>query len=113
ELARAAGCDPALTELARISGQLHDIGKIGIPESILHNPSRLTEEEWAIMRTHPDIGARILAPIASLRPAIALVRHHHERWDGHGYPHGLHAEAIPLGARILAICDAYDTMVSD
>ena len=113
DLARATGASEELVELVRIGGQLHDIGKIGIPESILNKPDRLTEEEWAIMRMHPDIGARILAPISTLRRAIPLVRHHHERWDGQGYPHGLRGESIPLGARMICICDAYDTMTSD
>ncbi|HET8630237.1 MAG TPA: diguanylate cyclase [Thermomicrobiales bacterium] len=113
QLARAAGCSREDVEQIRVGGLLHDIGKIGIPETILNKPGRLTDEEWALMRSHPDIGARILAPIAALGAVIPLVRHHHERWDGQGYPLRLHGEHIPLGARIIAICDAYDTMVSD
>ncbi|HEY8745733.1 MAG TPA: diguanylate cyclase, partial [Chloroflexota bacterium] len=113
ELARATGQTRDLVELVQFAGQMHDIGKIGVPESILHKPGPLTAEEWAIMRIHPNIGARILSPIATLQPAIPIVLHHHERWDGQGYPDGLAGEAIPLGARMVAICDAYDTMVTD
>lgn len=112
-LARAAGCAPEEVELVRIGGLLHDIGKIGIPESVLHKPSRLTKDEWAVMRSHADTGARILAPISALEAIVPLVRHHHEWWDGQGYPLQMRGEEIPLGARIIAICDAYDTMVSD
>jgi len=112
-LARAAdGMDEAV-EITRVAGLLHDLGKIGIPEAILHKPGSLTGEERARMRAHPEIGAQILGPIAALGVVIPLVRHHHERWDGGGYPSGLAGEAIPLGARILAICDAYDTMIAD
>ena len=113
-LARATGgCTRAQIETIRVGGLLHDIGKIGIPEAILNKPSGLTAEEWTIMRAHPDTGARILAPIAALRAVIPLVRHHHEHWDGRGYPLRMRGEAIPLGARIIAICDAYDTMISN
>jgi diguanylate cyclase (GGDEF)-like protein/putative nucleotidyltransferase with HDIG domain len=112
-LARAAGCPSEDSETIRVGGLLHDIGKIGIPEAILNKPGPLTVEEWAAMRAHPEIGARILGPIAALDMVVPFVRHHHERWDGAGYPLGLAAETIPLGARILAICDAYDTMVGD
>lgn len=112
-LARHIGLSEESVETIRIGGLLHDVGKIGIPESILHKPRRLTVEERAIMRAHPAIGARILAPIAALDAVIPLVRYHHERWDGQGYPEHLAGEAIPIGARIIAICDAYDTMVSD
>lgn len=113
DLARATGQSRELVELVQFAGQMHDIGKIGVPESILHKPGPLTAEEWAIMRMHPNIGARILSPIATLQTAIPIVLHHHERWDGQGYPDGLAEEAIPLGARMIAICDAFDTMVSD
>jgi diguanylate cyclase (GGDEF)-like protein/putative nucleotidyltransferase with HDIG domain len=111
-LARQAGLADDIVELVQISGLLHDIGKIGIPESILNKPGPLNEEEWTVMRSHTEIGARILAPIAGLGPVIPTVRHHHERWDGEGYPDGLAGETIPIGARIIAICDAYDTMIS-
>lgn len=92
---------------------LHDIGKIGIPERILEKPGPLTKEEWEIMRTHPLLGAQIVSPIKFLRPALAVVEAHHERWDGRGYPRGLRGEAIPLAARIFSVVDAFDAMTSD
>src|SRR6266550_7407992 len=83
---------------------LHDIGKIGVPDNVLRKPAALSESEWALMRRHPEHGARIIARI---------VRHHHERWDGKGYPDGLAGEAIPLGARVFAVADSFDAMTSD
>ncbi len=92
---------------------LHDIGKIGIPDAILLKPGPLTPEEWAIMRRHPEIGKRLIEKIPFLRGAIPIVYCHHERWDGSGYPQGLKGEAIPLGARIFAVVDAFDAMTFD
>ncbi|MFN7019387.1 MAG: HD-GYP domain-containing protein [Fimbriimonadales bacterium] len=92
---------------------LHDIGKIGVPDSILYKPGPLTPAEWEIMKQHPVIGYRMCMKIDALRPAAPIVLHHHERWDGQGYPYGLAGEAIPLGARIFAIADALDAMTSD
>lgn len=92
---------------------LHDIGKIGVPDRILLKPSSLTTEEWFDMRKHPLIGHRMCARIPLLQRASEIVLHHHERWDGKGYPHGLAGEEIPLGARIFAIADALDAMTSD
>jgi diguanylate cyclase (GGDEF)-like protein len=92
---------------------LHDIGKIGIPDDILFKPGPLTPDQWQAMRTHPDIGRRILEGIPFLRGAVRVVYHHHERWDGTGYPVGLRGEAIPLGARIFAVADAFDAMTFD
>jgi putative nucleotidyltransferase with HDIG domain len=92
---------------------LHDIGKVRIPEAILNKPGPLTDEEWAVMRTHPEVGERILRPIQSLHAILPIVRHHHERWDGTGYPNGLAGRAIPLGARIVAVCDAFRAMTED
>jgi diguanylate cyclase (GGDEF)-like protein len=92
---------------------LHDIGKIRIPESILCKPGPLTDEQWKVMRAHPEVGERILAPIDSLRAVLPIVRSSHERWDGAGYPDGLAGDAIPLGARIVAVCDAYRAMVEE
>ena len=82
---------------------LHDIGKVRVPESILNKPGPLTESEWAIMKTHPEVGEHILRPIQSLQAILPIVRHHHERWDGTGYPDRLAGRAIPLGARIVAV----------
>jgi cyclic di-GMP phosphodiesterase len=92
---------------------LHDIGKIGIPDAILLKPGPLTPAEWKIMRTHPEIGRQLVEQIAFLRPAVPIVYHHHERWDGTGYPQGLRGDAIPLGARIFAVADAFDAMTFD
>jgi cyclic di-GMP phosphodiesterase len=92
---------------------LHDIGKIGVPDSILLKPGPLTPTEWAEMRRHPEVGYRILETIEFLRPAAEIVLAHQERWDGGGYPHRLRGEAIPLGARIFAIADTLDAMTSD
>jgi ribonuclease P protein subunit RPR2 len=92
---------------------LHDVGKVGIPESILCKPGPLTPEEYEVMKTHPLIGVQIVAPIAFLGSAVEVIRCHHERWDGKGYPDGLAAENIPLSARIFSVCDTFDAMTSD
>jgi putative nucleotidyltransferase with HDIG domain len=92
---------------------LHDIGKVRIPEAILNKPGPLTDDEWTVMRTHPAVGEQILRPIQSLQAILPIVRHHHERWDGTGYPDRLVGRAIPLGARIVAVCDAYRAMTED
>jgi putative nucleotidyltransferase with HDIG domain len=92
---------------------LHDIGKVRVPESILNKPGPLDDDEWAVMKTHPEVGERILRPIRSLGAILPIVRHHHERWDGGGYPDGLAERAIPLGARIVSVCDAYRAMTED
>jgi diguanylate cyclase (GGDEF)-like protein len=101
-----------LDEIAR-TAELHDVGKIAIPEEILHKPGRLDAEEWALVRRHPVIGERILTAAPALRPVARLVRSTHERYDGGGYPDGLRADEIPLGSRIVAVCDAYEAMVSE
>ena len=92
---------------------LHDIGKIGISDAILLKPGPLTPEEWAMMRRHPEVGRQLLERIPFLRDAIPVVYHHHERWDGTGYPLGLAGPAIPLGARIFAVADAFDALTFD
>jgi len=92
---------------------LHDIGKIGIPDAILLKRGPLTPEEWAVMRTHPELGRRLIERIPFLKWALPIVRHHHEKWDGSGYPLGLRGEAIPLGARIFAVADTLDAMTFD
>jgi diguanylate cyclase (GGDEF)-like protein len=101
---------PALRAV-ELGALLHDIGKIRVPESLLNKPGALSDEEWALMRTHPEAGERILAPIASLADVLPIVRGSHERWDGSGYPDRLAGEAIPIGARIVAVCDAFRAMV--
>ena len=92
---------------------LHDIGKMGIPDSILHKPGKLTEEEWEVMRRHPDYAYQVLSSIDYLSPALDIPRYHHERWDGSGYPEGLSGEEIPLTARIFAVVDVWDALRSD
>jgi putative nucleotidyltransferase with HDIG domain len=94
------------------AGLLHDIGKIGVGDAILRKPAPLTSEELAVIRTHPVTGAQILAPVAHLSGVAALVRHHHERFDGSGYPDGLSGRSIPLGSRILAVADTFDALTS-
>lgn len=100
-------------ETATMAARVHDLGKIAVPDAILFKPGGLTEEEWAIMRRHPDDAAEILSSMQTYAAGVAIIRHHHERWDGSGYPSALSGEDIPLGARILAVADAYDAMVSN
>jgi putative nucleotidyltransferase with HDIG domain len=92
---------------------LHDIGKMGIPDSILHKPGPLTDEEWELMRRHPTYAFEMLSPVAYLRPALDIPYCHHEKWDGTGYPRGLEGEQIPLAARIFAVVDVWDALRSD
>ena len=92
---------------------LHDIGKIGIPDQILHKPGKLTEEEWEIMKKHPEYAFDVLSSIDYLSPSLDIPRYHHERWDGSGYPEGLEGEDIPLAARIFAVVDVWDALRSD
>ncbi len=112
-LGRYMGLSPAETKALERGGLLHDIGKIGVSDAILLKPGPLTEEEWQIMRQHPDIGTRIVANIPFLSEIMPIIRHHHERWDGSGYPLGLTREQIPLLARIFAVADAFDALISD
>lgn len=98
--------------LAR-SGLLHDVGKLGIPDAILHKQGSLTEAEWAVMKTHPEIGLRILQRCGHFKRELLAVLYHHERIDGHGYPHALAGDAIPIEARIVAVADTYDVLTSD
>ena len=97
-------------EAIRTAGSLHDLGKIGVRDDILNKPGPLTEEEWEIMRRHPDIGADMIAQHSALADVAPLVRHHHERWDGSGYPTGLKGDVIPFGSRILSVADSFDTI---
>lgn len=93
-------------------GYLHDVGKVGIPDSILFKPGKLTASEWVTMRSHATRGEEICRHLKSLAPVLPIIRHHHERWDGSGYPDGLMGEQIPLLARILQIADIYDALIS-
>ena len=112
-LALAFGLAPAEVEIVGRAGLLHDIGKIGIPEGVLRKPGALSAEEWALMRRHPLIGAQIVAPFEFFTAGAIVIRHHHERMDGSGYPDGLCGDAIPIGARIVAVADVYDALTSD
>jgi cyclic di-GMP phosphodiesterase len=105
-LARAS-----LTALYR-GGYLHDVGKVGIPDSILFKPDKLTADEWVTMRSHTTRGEEICRPMKSLSCVLPIIRHHHERWDGSGYPDGLRGEQIPLLARVLQVADIYDALTS-
>lgn len=98
---------------AGLAGLLHDFGKIGVSEKILNKPSRLTEQEFAVIKRHPSIGSLILESIAGLEDVIPGIKYHHERWDGRGYPDGLQGEEIPVLGRIVGLADAYDTLTSD
>ena len=100
-------------DLVVLAAELHDIGKVAIPDSVLGKPGPLDEQEWQLMRTHPLVGERLLVSVPTLLPVARIVRSSHERWDGGGYPDGLAGEAIPLAARIVAAADALDAMVSD
>ncbi|MEW6096053.1 MAG: HD domain-containing phosphohydrolase [bacterium] len=100
-------------EIIYLAGLLHDVGKIGIPEKILHKPESLDEKEYAAIKTHPTISARIIGTIKQMEDVVPSILHHHERFEGGGYPDGLKGEKIPMGGRILAIADAFDAMTSD
>ena len=113
-LARALNLPEKDVERIKLGALLHDIGKIGIPESVLKKPSKLTDEEWEIMKQHPVIGAeKVLMPNESLHDLIPIVKYHHEHWDGSGYPEKLKGEDIPLAARIVSVADAYHALISD
>jgi putative nucleotidyltransferase with HDIG domain len=111
-VAKRVGLDPEHVELTRLAGSLHDLGKLAIPEEILRKPGALTDSERLVLERHPQIGFRMLDSLG-VDPVADLVLHHHERWDGAGYPDGLEGEEIPLGARIIFVTDAYDAMTSD
>jgi ribonuclease P protein subunit RPR2 len=112
ELARAVDPPMAEDQQLRYGFLLHDVGKVGVPEAILNKRGPLDEREWRVMRTHPLLGVQMVAGIKSLGHAVEVIRCHHERWDGAGYPAGLRGEEIPLGARIFAVADAFDAMTS-
>jgi HD-GYP domain-containing protein (c-di-GMP phosphodiesterase class II) len=112
DLARRIGLADELCERVYLSGLLHDVGKIGVPEAVLTKPGRLTDEEFAAIKKHPAIGAQILGNIRQLQDIIPGVLFHHERWDGHGYPHLISGENIPLMGRIICVADSFDAMSS-
>lgn len=112
-IARELGLDDATIERVRLGGLLHDIGKIGIIEAVLEKPEKLSEDDFPPMRLHPEKGVAILAPIEQLKDVLPGILHHHEHYDGSGYPDKLRGEAIPIEARIIAVADSFDAMVSE
>ncbi len=112
-LARARGLSESSVQIVAQAGLLHDLGKLSIPEATLRKPAPLTAAEWEAMRQHPVVGAQVVASLEFFAEGAFIVRHHHERVDGSGYPDQLAGEAIPLGARIVAVADVYDALTSD
>src|SRR4029453_10527719 len=111
-LAEAAELTPDEVEAVRVAALLHDIGKLAVPEHILTKPGRLTPKEFARVRIHPIVGAEIIKAVPFPYPVAPVIQSHHERWDGSGYPDGLRGEAIPIGARVLAVVDYFDALTS-
>lgn len=109
-LGRALGVDEAMLKALRLGGYLHDLGKITVPDGLLLKPGRFELEERLRMQAHPSVGADLVRGLKTLEEVRPLIRHHHERWDGSGYPDGLKGEGIPLGARIMAVVDVYDAL---
>ena len=113
QLGMAAGLEPATLKGLVFGALLHDIGTIGVSDAIRNKPGPLSREEWAEMRLHPLIGERICEPLATASQFSSIVRHHHERWDGAGYPDGLRGEQIPIGGRIVGLVDAFDAIIHE
>lgn len=111
--AESLGVPESLIVFIEHAAMMHDIGKVGIPDALLHKPSRLSDAEFEVMKAHPRIGEKIISPIEFLAPVATMILTHHEHWDGTGYPEGLKGDEIPMGSRIVAIIDAYDAMTSD
>jgi putative nucleotidyltransferase with HDIG domain len=112
-IGRQLGLDQARLEALRLAGLFHDIGKLAVPDAILTKPARLTADEFAQIQQHSEAGARIVGKLGRLRETVPIIRHHHERWDGGGYPDSLAAESIPLEAAILGLADSWDAMTTD
>ena len=113
QLGKTMGLDSREQKILQMGSLLHDIGKIGVPDQILRKPGPLTDEEWVIMKRHPEIGAEIVSPVEKLGEVAPLIRAHQEKFDGTGYPDGLKGEGIPKGARIIAVADAYSAMIDE
>jgi HD-GYP domain-containing protein (c-di-GMP phosphodiesterase class II) len=111
-IARGLGLRPQLVGMIRTAAQLHDVGKIGVPDAILTKPGPLTTEEFEVVKRHPVIAVEILGQIRRLQDKLPSILHHHEHYDGTGYPAGLSGSAIPVGARVIAVADAIDVMIS-
>jgi HD-GYP domain-containing protein (c-di-GMP phosphodiesterase class II) len=107
------GLSRDMAEVVHVAGHLHDMGKIGVPDRVLTKPAALTADEWSMIRAHPVVGARIVSPIARMNETgvTGMILHHHERYDGGGYPDGLSGEDIPLGARIIGVADSLSAML--
>jgi len=112
-LGRRVGLSEEQITALRRGGIVHDIGKVAVPDAILLKPGKLTPEEWQIMRQHPTVGESICRPLKSLRSVLPIIRHHHEKLDGSGYPDGLKGDQIPLSARIMTVVDVYDALTSE
>jgi putative nucleotidyltransferase with HDIG domain len=113
EIGREMGLDRHRLETLHFAGLFHDIGKIGVPDAILTKPASLTDEEFEVVKRHPEDGARIVGRLRSLQEIVPAILHHHERWDGTGYPHALRAEEIPVEAGVVGLADAFDAMTTD
>lgn len=113
DVAKAMRCTDDQIESLKIASWLHDVGKIAIPDSVLLKPDRLTDEEYAIIKTHPDVGINIIRHVILFERESTIILHHHERWNGRGYPHGLAGEQIPFESRILAVADTFDAMTNN
>ena len=112
-IASELGLTDAEVDLVRTAGRLHDLGMIGIRESVLDKAGRLTRDEYEHVKRHVEIGVHILAPLTQLSPVIQAVKGHHERWDGAGYPDGLAGDAIPVGARVIHVAEVYDALTTE
>jgi len=112
-IAQALGLSPAEVDVVVRAAVLHDVGKIGVPSAVLNKPARLDDDEFRLIQRHPEVGTEIVREIRAMEETLAIIRHHHERIDGRGYPDGLRGGALPLGARILAVADTFDAMTSD
>ena len=112
-LAKALGHDASMCRIAEQAALLHDLGKIGVPDGELTKPGSLSDAEWVSMRSHPEIGAEMLSSIPPLAEVARGIRHHHEHWDGTGYPDGLSGDEIPEAACIVALCEVYDSLTHD
>jgi len=111
-IARNMGVQEKDIERLKMSALLHDIGKIGVPDAILYKETRVSDKEYAVIKKHPEIGANILKAIDAFKDLVPVVYHHHERFDGMGYPNGIYGEQIPLHSRIIAVADSFDAMTS-